>query len=213
MRTILLFRHGPVEAPGGRKRCLGSRTDVPAAPEALAAAAACAPLLQRLGIRTVCCSPMLRCRQSAQALSGGAPPMIVPGLEELDCGDWDGLGFDEIQARYPEAFASRGADPALPPPGGETLEQAARRGLAALRDLLGRTDGDLAVVAHAGINRAMLCTLLHMPLSEQRTLPQDYLCVNVLRYDGALLTVSAVGLPPDDSLLTAMEDADNEETL
>lgn len=200
MRTILLFRHAQTDLPGGRGRCLGSRTDVPAAPEGLIAAARCAPLLREMKIGSVWSSPMLRCRETARALAGALPVGVVPGLEEADCGAWDGLGFDEIRERFPEEYARRGQDPALPPPGGEPPEHAARRGLAALSALAERTNGDLAVVSHAGINRAMLCALMDLPMSELRRIPQPYLCANVLRYDGARFSVAAVGHPADQSL-------------
>ena len=140
---------------------------------------------------------MLRCRQTAEAMAGNLPVGIVPGLEELDCGVWDGLSFDEIRARFPETYALRGDDPALPPPGGEDPTHAAERGLAALAALAERTEGSLAVVAHAGINRAMLCMLMGRPIAAYRTLPQPYLCVNVLRHDGARFSVAAVGCPAD----------------
>ena len=198
IRTILLFRHGPVLLPDERSRCLGSRTDLPAAPDGLAAAAALAPLLAAHGVRSVWASPMLRCRQTAEAIAGDLPVGVVPGLEELDCGDWDGLPFDEIKVRWPAQYARRGTDPALPPPGGEPPERAAQRGLAALTALLRRTEGDLAVVGHAGLNRAMLCALLGRPMSELRTLPQPYLCVNILHDDGAGLTVETIGLSPKE---------------
>ena len=200
MRTILLFRHAPVDHLNGASCCLGSRTDVPASPEGLAAAAKLAPLLREAGVASVWHSPMLRCRQTAEAMAGGLPVGSVPGLEELDCGQWDGLSFAEIRARFPAHYARRGADPALPPPGGEAPADAAMRGLSALTALLGRTEGDLAVVAHGGINRAMLCALLEKPMAEMRALPQPYLCVNTLRYDGGGLSVAAIGRPLEEEL-------------
>ena len=67
------------------------------------------------------------------------------------------------------------------------------RGLAAITALMERTEGNLAVVAHAGVNRAMLCALQGLPMREMRALPQPCLCVNTLHYDGAHFTVAAVG--------------------
>ena len=195
MKTIYLFRHAQTDWRSGTPCCLGSRTDAPITAEGLAAAEVCAPYLRETAIESVWSSPMLRCRQTAQAIAGDLPVGTVPGLEELDCGDWDGLSFDEIRARYPEDYARRGLDPALPPPGGEPPDHAAARGLAALYDLAARTRGDLAIVAHAGLNRAVLCALLEKPFAEMRTLPQPYLCVNILRYDGGRFAVDAVGIP------------------
>ena len=193
MRTILLFRHAPTDYMGGKPCCLGSRTDAPITRSGVLAAAKLAPLLRSREIASVWASPMLRCRQTAQAMAGELPCGTVRGLEELDCGEWDGLSFDEIRLRFPEHYARRGIDPLLPPPGGETAMHAAARGLAALETLAASTQGNLAVVAHAGINRAMLCALMGKPLSEMRALPQPYLCMNVLQYDGARFTVEAVG--------------------
>ena len=135
---------------------------------------------------------MLRCRQTAEAVAGDLPVGVVPGMEELDCGEWDGMSFEEIRARYPEEYALRGEDPSRPMPGGETSEECAGRALAALRDLLGRTEGNIAVCAHGGVNRILVRTLAGDP--GLRPLPQPYLCVNVLRSEGGNLSVSAYGL-------------------
>ena len=194
MKTILLFRHAPADYMGGKSCCLGSRTDAPITEAGRRAAGALTPYLRERKITAVRSSPMLRCRQTAEAMAGGLPTGPVPGLEELDCGLWDGLSFDDIRARFPEEYARRGEDPALPPPGGEPPDHAARRGLAALRTLALQADGDLAVVAHAGLNRCMLCALTGRNMAEMRALPQPYLCVNVLRFDGAHFTVDAVGV-------------------
>lgn len=193
MKTILLLRHGPVDYMDGRKCCLGSRTDPPLTPAGRAAAAALAPMLRARGVQAVWSSPLLRCRETAEAMAAGLPTGCVPGLEEQDCGAWDGLSFDEIRARFPAEYARRGLDPALPPPGGEPPDQCAARGLAALRRLAEQAEGNLAVVAHAGINRAMLCRLTERPMSEMRTLPQPYLGVSLLRFDGTGWIVDAVG--------------------
>lgn len=200
IRTLLLFRHAPVDFPDGKSRCLGRGTDLGASAAGLAEAAELAPALAKLGVRRVFTSPMLRCRQTAEALAGDLPVECVPGLEELDCGDWEGLTFAEIRARWPDHYARRGEDPALPPPNGEDPAEAARRGIAALTEVLSRTGGDLAVVSHSGLNRAMLCALTGRPMAEMRALPQPYLCVNVLHYDGGTLTVETIGTPMKEEL-------------
>ena len=212
MRTIFLFRHGPVDYLNGISCCLGSRTDAPLAPEGRSDAAKLAPLLREAGISSVWSSPMLRCRQTAEAMSAGLPVGLAPGLEELDCGQWDGLSFDEIRARFPELYARRGLDPALPPPGGEAPSEAARRGLAALRSLTARTEGSIAVVAHAGINRAVLCALMGRPMADMFSFPQPYLCVNLLSYDDERFTVDAVGCSFREAV-SIKEETEHEKTV
>ena len=193
MQTILLFRHAPVEWPDGRSRCLGSRTDAPASAAGLAAAARCAAVLRACEVRAVWSSPMRRCLQTAAVLSAGLPVYSAPGLEELDCGAWDGLPFSEIKARWPEHYARRGEEAALPPPGGEDPAHGAARALDTLRAIAAQTEGNFAAVSHAGLNRALLCALQGLPMTEMRALPQPYLCRNVLRFDGERFTVESVG--------------------
>ncbi len=192
MREILLLRHAKPDYRDGLRCYLGSRTDPPILPVAPEKTAALSALLGRAKVRSVWSSPMLRSRQTAALIAGDRPVGVVQGMQELDCGEWDGLSFDEIRARYPEEYALRGEDPTRPMPGGETLDQCAARALSALRGLLSRTEGNLAVVAHAGVNRILLRTLAADP--GLRPLPQPYLCVNILRWDGEALAVSAFGL-------------------
>ena len=194
MREILLLRHAKPDYRDGLRCYLGSRTDPPILPVAPEKTAALSALLDRADIRSVWSSPMLRSRQTAERIAGGRSVGVVQGMQELDCGQWDGLSFDEIRARYPEEYALRGEDPTRPMPGGETLDQCAARALGALDGLLSRTEGPLAVVAHAGVNRVLIRTLTGRPFSEQRPLPQPYLCVNILRWNGEALAVSAFGL-------------------
>lgn len=193
MRTVYLLRHARPEG-ADTPRCLGGRSDPPLSAAGAAACAALAAGLAALDIRAVGSSPLLRCRQTARLLFPGTAPVLLPGLAELDCGEWDGLPFSEIRARWPAHYARRGQDPTLPPPGGETLERAAARAGAALRDFLGATAGDVALVGHSGVNRALLCALTGTPYARHRAFPQPYLCVNLLRWDGAVLTVDGVGL-------------------
>ena len=193
MRTLYLFRHG---RPAGAEvsRCLGGRSDPPLSSEGAASCLALADALGALNIRAVGSSPLLRCRQTAELLFPGRPVALLPGLAEVDCGDWDGLPFSEIRQRWPEHYARRGADPALPPPGGETLDHAAARAETALRAFLAETEGDVALIGHSGVNRALLCALTGTPFARYRDFPQPYLCTNRLRWDGTALTVERIGL-------------------
>ncbi len=210
MREILLLRHAKPDYRDGERCYIGCRTDPPVLPIAPGESAALAALLRAREVRGVWSSPMLRCRQTAGAIAGELPVGVVDGLQELDCGEWDGMSFDEIRARYPEEYARRGEDPTRPMPGGETLDQCAARALSALRGLLARTEGNLAVVAHAGVNRVLIRALAGDP--GLRPLPQPYLCVNVLLFDGNALAVSAFGLSAAE-LLFPKEESDHGKTV
>ena len=52
----------------------------------------------------------------------------------------------------------------------------------------------------SGAAGADICALLEKPMAEMRALPQPYLCVNTLRYDGGGLSVAAIGRPLEEEL-------------
>ena len=185
MRNIYLLRHAAPQMPGGVRCCLGRRTDPPLSPDGEAAAAALAAFFQEHPITAVGASPMLRCRQTAQLVFPALPLTILPGIAEMDCGAWEGLSFEEIRRRYPEVYARRGQDASVSPPGGEAAAHAAARGLAALDEFLTKTEGDVAVVAHSGIGRAMLSFILSGSFSRMFEIPMDYLSIYQLRRDEA----------------------------
>ena len=154
-------------------------------------------------------SRLVRSRETAELLLRGRGSVnILPGVEELGCGEWEGLSFDEIRRRYPEVYAARKSDMSLPPPGGESFDSAADRALDAIYALLARTRGDLVIAAHAGVNRAVMCRLTGLPMSRNRQIDQQYACVNVLGEENGRLFVAASGRPalsfPDDAEIAAL---------
>ena len=194
MRKIYLIRHGEPAFPAGERICLGS-TDLPLSRQGRAQGKALRAYFANIPLAGVYSSDLLRARETAAFLS----PQVaaVPELRELGVGCWEGLTFREIRERYPELYALRGNDPAEHiMPGGERPADCRDRAMAALSHLLSETEGDLAVVAHAGVNRLILCGLLGLELRKFLTIPQPYGCVNCLREDGGVLDVEAVGLVP-----------------
>lgn len=188
MRTVYLLRHAAPQLPDETRRwCLGSRSDPPLSLAGQSAAADLACRFADLGISAVGSSPLLRCIQTAEHLFPSQPVTVLPGMAELDCGAWDGLSFDAIRTEYPDLYALRGADPSVPPPGGESMASAAARGIAAITDFLAETGGDLVIVGHAGINRAVLCSLAARTFAEIRKIPMDYLRIHVLRHENGVL--------------------------
>ena len=97
-----------------------------------------------------------------------------PDLREASFGRWEGLTYAEaMQADRPEMVAfNRGAADAAPPLGESVRALAARvraRFDALEREQRGR-DGALLIVSHGGTLRALLCSLLHIPIERHWTL-------------------------------------------
>lgn len=172
MRYIYLIRHGMPDFPGGARMCLG-RTDLSLGLRGRLQAALLGAEFEPLGIRDCFCSRLCRSRQTAE-LMGYASPVIVPGLEEMDAGDWDGLSFDEIRRRWPEYYERRGRDRSLPPPGGEEFEPAGRRFLAAVSRAMALSRGDIVIVSHSSVIQTLLCTLEGRPFDCARDFNLPY---------------------------------------
>lgn len=159
--TLLLLRHGSI----GRQwegRYIGS-TDLGLSEEGSAQLRDVAMRLRDWAPLSRCyCSPMLRTRQTAAAVSPAlaAPPRIVDDLREIDFGRWEGRNFAEISAGDPE-LVSRWADltPGFAFPEGESVSGFLVR-VWALTDRIASEPGTTLIVTHGGVVRAMLCRLL-----------------------------------------------------
>ena len=96
-------------------------------------------------------------------------------LREMVFGQWEGLAVAEIRARFADDYAAYQADPAEGrPTGGETFRELGERAWAAVEERLQRPSlRRLAVVAHGGTVKALLCRLLDLPLAMRTRLRID----------------------------------------
>jgi probable phosphoglycerate mutase len=149
--TLHLLRHGET-AHTIQKRFSGTSHDPELSERGLRQADATAKhLAARGGIDVIVCSPLLRARQTADAVGAqlGIEPQVEDDLRECAFGDWDGLTFSEVQERWPEQLTTWLSSPAVAPPGGESLLMVSERVAAAQARVLERYAGaEVLVVAH-----------------------------------------------------------------
>ena len=153
MRRVCLLRHARPDFPMNARLCLG-RTDLPLGALGRMQACRTAICMADLSFEAVYTSPLQRAVETAGFFSPDA--RMVDDLREIDCGDWDGLDFAEIQRRWPEIYAARGKDLSLPMPNGETAGEVKARAERALQQILAETSGDVLIVAHSFVIRALL---------------------------------------------------------
>ncbi len=96
-------------------------------------------------------SPALRARQTAEAL--GLAATIDPDLRDCGYGIWAGRSYEEVRTREPDAIGAWMADPAMPPPDGESTLQLIARAARWL-DLQRQTAGQVVAVTHPAFIRA-----------------------------------------------------------
>lgn len=179
---IYLLRHGEVEGASTR-RFIG-HLDVPLSAAGERQCAAQAERLRTTKLTAVFSSDLGRSRRSAEII--GAPhgliPNVVPALREMDMGRWDGLTASQIREREPEAFADWMARIGeFPFPEGESVPDLLARVAPAFDAIVAAHAGrPIAIVAHGGPNRALLCRALGLPLARLLALGQDYAALTIL---------------------------------
>jgi broad specificity phosphatase PhoE len=191
-----LVRHAATDNNRARPpRLQGRRTDPGLSDEGHQQAGRTGRALAGHPLDAVYSSPLLRARQTAQAIARphGLTVQLAEGLIEVDVGDWEGRAWDEIQRADPEAYrlftADAGVNPYL---GGENLATVLARVIPAMEQLMADNLGRVVVaVAHNCVNRAYLTHLLNLPLARYRSIPQDNCGLNLIRYrDGKVKLVS-----------------------
>src|SRR5262249_34499435 len=137
-------------------------------------------------MHAVYASPLCRALETARILAAPHEASVetMPGLAEIHFGDFEGLSYDEIQARFPGIYQQWMDQPtAVCFPNGEDFQKLRRRALARLSSILTRHAGQsVAVVTHAGVVRILLADALGIPDSHIFRLAQDYAAVNRIDY-------------------------------
>ena len=181
---IYLLRHGEVVLAETR-RFIG-HLDVPLSAEGERQSAAQAGRLRSAALAAVFTSDLARARRTGEIVGAphGLVPTVVPALREMAMGRWDGLTAEEIRAREPEAFADWMARVGeFPFPGGESVPELRARAWPAFEAIVAAHAGEsVAIVAHGGTNRALVCTALGLPLGVLLALGQDYGALTVLEH-------------------------------
>ena len=137
-------------------------------------------------LASVYCSDLRRSARSAEVLAEpfGLKPVVVRDLRERSFGIWEGMTFTEIRERYPVEFESWAGNPVqYSPPEGESTVEVKVRVLFAFERIIEHHKGEyIAIVAHGGVNRVILCHLLGVPLENIFRIEQDHGAVNIIEF-------------------------------
>lgn len=178
---IYLLRHGEIESDGA-KRFIG-RTDPPLSTRGRNQARFWRDVFSETAFAGIFCSDLVRSTDTARIISENRAesPQPLADLREIDLGEWDGLAMAEVRKQDPDAWRRRGEElAAFRPPGGESFMDLQARVLRVFDRIAEKNMGDVLIVAHAGVNRVLLCRLLSMDLAHLFRLEQDDACLNLI---------------------------------
>ncbi len=153
--------------------------------------------LKNVNFKNIYSSPMKRTLRTAQILSEGTNLQIkiLEGLKELNFGLWEGLKFEEINARYFHDYQNWLKDPYNnPPTGGESFGSLINRAKKEINNILDEnTEGSsIAVITHGGVILALLVDWLQIPPQCWRSLIQRQGAINIVVIDKDFPYISAI---------------------
>lgn len=203
---IYLVRHGTTLL--NRANRYRGRRDVPLDAGGWQDAWAAAEELAGVPLAAVYSSPLRRARDTARVIADVAELSSVqdlPGLTNLDYGEWEGLTSAEAMAHRPAEFAAyQGYLDNARCPGGEALRTASERMLLSLRMIALLHSGEhVAAVSHAAMVRLAITDISGAPRRDWRvSLPNG--SVTVIEADADQgLRVAEVPVPSRAGVLDA----------
>lgn len=192
--TVLLVRHAQSTMAG---RFCG-HSDAPLSEAGRAQLPQIVRCLERWPVARVYTSDLKRAYETAVAITDGKslPLVVRAGLREINFGEWEGLSWEEIEARDPATASAWFANyPLQSAPGGESFEDYRSKVEDELTALLKEADREcMAVVTHAGFIRTALVNILDIPEKSMHKIELDCGGVTALHHTGRGWVVRAVNV-------------------
>jgi len=192
--TLILIRHAEVET--AYQGVFGGTIDMNLSPRGEQQATTLANYLRAQKFDLIFSSPMKRVQQTlAPVLKQPRPtPIILPKLHEVHFGDWQGLNFPEVKARFgydAHQWLELLATGTIP--NGENLDGYRSRVDSCLQTILQQSEGKtVGVFCHGGVIRMLMSLLLNLPFAEMDRIEIEYTSITtvVLKPERARLQLS-----------------------
>lgn len=160
-RRVIFARHGQTE--WNKEIRFQGKTNVRLTEEGKLQAQALAQRLSSWPLEVIYTSPLDRAVYTAQAIADrhSLTPIMLPELQEIDFGSWEGRSIPELEREHHEKYSLWRADPFFNPPvGGESWEKLYTRLSRAVKIFLDGSYKHIAVISHGGIMRALYAVFL-----------------------------------------------------
>ncbi len=193
---VYAVRHG--ETLWNTQGRLQGHQNSPLSPLGEAQARALGRALQGRSFDALYCSDLGRAQQTAALLTAHieAPPALaLPELRERSYGELEGLTWPQVESRFPDVpVALIYGGPDAVPPGGEALEDFARRGHDALTQLAQKHPGQkILVVSHGGVLATFLRRVMGVPQTASHTFQTRNCALNIFEYQDDRWTLKTWG--------------------
>lgn len=184
MTRLMIIRHG--QTLWNLERKYQGHSDIALSDKGIKQAEAVAARLATEKIDAVYASDLSRACKTAEYIADkhNLKVNVMPELREIKFGEWEGLTYDQISARWPGMLGKLWTTPdELEIPGGESFYQLKERAYAAIKKIVKEhPEQTVVVVAHGGTIGTILCAMLDIHLNHVWSIKQDNTAVNVIEY-------------------------------
>jgi probable phosphoglycerate mutase len=192
--TVYLVRHGAYSLLG--QVLVGRALDVSLDRAGHLQAQALARYFLHVGVSSVQSSPRARTLQTARPIAErlGLELVISSAIDEVDCGEWGGRSFGELD-NDPAWQRWNTLRSSTRPPGGESMSEVQQRIIAHLRRVRSQHPSErVLMVTHADVIRAAVLYSLGLPLDSYNRIeisPAAVSTVLIGRVDNTLISLNA----------------------
>ena len=194
MTKVILVRHG--QTLWNLEMKYQGHCDVELTEKGVEQAMLVAQRLADENVSAVYASDLCRALKTAECIAEkhNLPVTSIPGLREINFGEWEGLTFEGINSQWTDTMAAVFTHPdEAQIPGGETFRAVKERATLALEKLVAaHPNQTIVVVSHGGTIRTLLCSVLNIHLNYLWNIKQDNTAVNMLEYYEEQVQVSLV---------------------
>jgi broad specificity phosphatase PhoE len=201
---LLLIRHGEVETR--YQGVFGGTIDMNLSERGHEQAKLLAKFLRGRNFDAIYASPMKRVQQTfaPSARHHRVKQVILPGLREIDFGDWTGFGWDAVREKFgikPYEWLDKIELGVVP--NGESTVHFRKRVEPCLRKIIRENRGKtVAIFCHGGVIRMMLALLLDLPLPKTGSFEVEYTSVTQVALHPHMNEIELMNFTPWRDLVT-----------
>jgi broad specificity phosphatase PhoE len=194
MTQIILVRHG--RTPWNKDKIFRGTIDIPHDEVGEKEALLAGEWLKNETIHAAYASPLSRALDTAKAIAQhhGVPVHELPGLLDINYGDWQGVPLAEVKVKYADLYQQWETAPhTVRFPNGETLDEVRTRALAAVDEVMAlNPDKTILLAAHRAVNKVLIAAFLGLDNSHFWRIGQDTTAINRFAKVGGIWHIQLV---------------------
>ena len=196
MAKLYLIRHGETDYNHALR--FQGQTDIPLNQKGIEQAEKLAVFLKDVPLQAIFTSSLKRARATAEIIAKvkSLKPEETDALREMSFGIWENMNSEDIQKKYAKEWKDFFASPASTKiPEGESMLDVQQRAYPVVQQFLDQyPEGDVAFVAHGGIIRVLICTMLGLDLNRSWHLHVGNASITCFYYWGRSYTLDYANL-------------------